>query len=106
MQEVDTDDVGVEMTTRMINEKESEQTGTASMASTIFNFVNTVVGSGIIGLPYGLNQAGLFLGVFELILFAILTDYSISLLVQAGMKSGHAGYQALCRHTFGTVRVW
>ena len=82
-----------------------DTTGTASMASTIFNFVNTVVGSGIIGLPYALNEAGLFLGVLELIIFAILTDYSIGILVETGLSCGKTGYQALCRHAFGKVSI-
>lgn len=31
-----------------------------------FNFVNTIVGAGIIGLPFALHQCGFWLGLFML----------------------------------------
>eukprot|EP00698_Gefionella_okellyi_P013011 TRINITY_DN3534_c0_g2_i3.p1 TRINITY_DN3534_c0_g2~~TRINITY_DN3534_c0_g2_i3.p1 ORF type:complete len:401 (-),score=40.83 TRINITY_DN3534_c0_g2_i3:300-1424(-) len=81
----------------------AEGAGNSGLAHTVFNFVNTIVGSGIIGLPFAMNEAGLGLGLCELVLFAILTDYSICILVRAGVESGHPEYQALCRHAFGTA---
>lgn len=37
------------------------------------NLVNSIVGAGIIGIPYALKQSGLVAGVFLLILVAWLT---------------------------------
>jgi len=40
------------------------------------NLVNSIVGAGIIGIPYALKQSGLIAGVFLLILVAYLTGKS------------------------------
>lgn len=37
------------------------------------NLINSIVGAGIIGIPYALKQSGLVAGVFLLILVAYLT---------------------------------
>lgn len=78
--------------------------GTSSIPQAAFNFVNTIIGSGIIGLPYAMNEAGLWLGLIELVLFAILTDYSVNILVQSGVQMGITDYQLIMRHSFGKVR--
>ncbi|XP_041700320.1 putative sodium-coupled neutral amino acid transporter 11 isoform X1 [Coregonus clupeaformis] len=73
----------------------------SSMMSASFNFINSIIGSGIIGLPYSMNQAGLPLGIFLLVLVAFITDYSIILLIKGGNLSGTNSYQSLVRSTFG-----
>ncbi|KAG7227537.1 hypothetical protein INR49_005352, partial [Caranx melampygus] len=78
-----------------------QKVGGGSMTSASFNFINSIIGSGIIGLPYALNQAGLPLGVLLLILVAYITDYSIILLIKGGNLSGTNSYQSLVRSTFG-----
>ncbi|KAM7380579.1 hypothetical protein PAMP_003866 [Pampus punctatissimus] len=45
----------------------------SSMTSASFNFINSIIGSGIIGLPYALNQAGLPFGLLLLIVVAFIT---------------------------------
>ncbi|XP_063070738.1 putative sodium-coupled neutral amino acid transporter 11 [Engraulis encrasicolus] len=75
--------------------------GTSSMTSASFNFINSIIGSGIIGLPYSLNQAGLPLGLILLMAVAFITDYSIILLIKGGNMSGTSSYQSLVRSTFG-----
>uniref|UniRef100_H3DGG1 Putative sodium-coupled neutral amino acid transporter 11 n=1 Tax=Tetraodon nigroviridis TaxID=99883 RepID=H3DGG1_TETNG len=72
-----------------------------SMISASFNFINSIIGSGIIGLPYALNQAGLPLGLLVLLVVAFITDYSIILLIKGGNLSGTNSYQALVQRTFG-----
>ncbi|XP_043987368.1 putative sodium-coupled neutral amino acid transporter 11 [Gambusia affinis] len=72
-----------------------------SMISASFNFINSIIGSGIIGLPYALNQAGLPFGLLLLILVGFITDYSIVLLIKGGNLSGSNSYQSLVQNTFG-----
>ncbi|XP_068185866.1 putative sodium-coupled neutral amino acid transporter 11 [Antennarius striatus] len=72
-----------------------------SMISASFNFINSIIGSGIIGLPYALNLAGLPCGILLLILTAYVTDYSIILLIKGGILSGTNSYQSLVQSTFG-----
>ncbi|MED6267096.1 hypothetical protein CHARACLAT_008637 [Characodon lateralis] len=85
--------------TAIIRMHKSESRG--SMISASFNFINSIIGSGIIGLPYALNQAGLPLGLLLLILVGFITDYSIVLLIKGGNLSGSNSYQSLLQSTFG-----
>ncbi|MEQ2240513.1 hypothetical protein ILYODFUR_015804 [Ilyodon furcidens] len=85
--------------TAIIRMHKSESRG--SMISASFNFINSIIGSGIIGLPYALNQAGLPLGLLLLILVGFITDYSIVLLIKGGNLSGSNSYQSLVQSTFG-----
>ncbi len=51
------------------------------------NLVNSIVGAGIIGIPYALKQSGLIAGILLLILVAYLTDKSLRIIV--GLASFH-----------------
>uniref|UniRef100_A0A3Q1FRR8 Putative sodium-coupled neutral amino acid transporter 11 n=1 Tax=Acanthochromis polyacanthus TaxID=80966 RepID=A0A3Q1FRR8_9TELE len=73
----------------------------SSLISASFNFINSIIGSGIIGLPYALNQAGLPFGLLLLIVVGFITDYSIILLIKGGHLSGTSSYQSLVQSTFG-----
>ncbi|XP_050927536.1 putative sodium-coupled neutral amino acid transporter 11 isoform X2 [Lates calcarifer] len=73
----------------------------SSMISASFNFINSIIGSGIIGLPYALNQAGLPFGLLLLTVVGLITDYSIILLIKGGNLSGTNSYQSLVQSTFG-----
>ncbi|XP_030200101.1 putative sodium-coupled neutral amino acid transporter 11 [Gadus morhua] len=75
--------------------------GRASLVSVSFNFINSIIGSGIIGLPYAMNQAGLPLGLLLLVGVAVITDYSIILLIKGGNMSATSSYQALVRSALG-----
>ena len=59
--------------------------------------------SGIIGLPYALNEAGIGAGLILLVGVGIMTDYSVRLLVDTGVEAGNADYEGLYHHCFGTV---
>ncbi|CAL8368761.1 unnamed protein product, partial [Arctogadus glacialis] len=52
-------------------------------------------------LPYAMNQAGLPLGLLLLVGVAVITDYSIILLIKGGNMSATSSYQALVRSAFG-----
>lgn len=51
------------------------------------NLVNSIVGAGIIGIPYAFKQSGLIAGVLLLVLVAFLTDKSLRIIV--GLASFH-----------------
>ncbi|XP_055387551.1 uncharacterized protein LOC129616105, partial [Condylostylus longicornis] len=52
----------------------------SSLPQASFNYINSIVGSGVIGIPYALHRAGFGLGMFLLILVAVITDYSLILM--------------------------
>lgn len=45
------------------------------------NLVNAIVGSGIVGIPFAIKEAGFGAGIFLVILCAILTEKSLRLLI-------------------------
>ncbi|XP_061698601.1 putative sodium-coupled neutral amino acid transporter 11 [Syngnathoides biaculeatus] len=85
----------------LISSKNETREARHSMISACFNFVNSIIGSGVIGLPYALTQAGLPFGCLLLIVVAFITDYTIILLIKGGNVSGTNSYQSLVQSTFG-----
>eukprot|EP00560_Eucampia_antarctica_P001993 CAMPEP_0197835790 /NCGR_PEP_ID=MMETSP1437-20131217/26955_1 /TAXON_ID=49252 ORGANISM="Eucampia antarctica, Strain CCMP1452" /NCGR_SAMPLE_ID=MMETSP1437 /ASSEMBLY_ACC=CAM_ASM_001096 /LENGTH=141 /DNA_ID=CAMNT_0043441481 /DNA_START=25 /DNA_END=446 /DNA_ORIENTATION=+ len=45
------------------------------------NLVNSIVGAGIIGIPFAFRQSGLLVGLFLLLLVGYLTDKSLRIIV-------------------------
>ncbi|XP_060610962.2 putative sodium-coupled neutral amino acid transporter 11 isoform X1 [Anolis sagrei] len=77
--------------------------GTSNLSSAMFNVINSIIGSGMIGLPYSLKQAGFPLGILLLLGVGYITDYSIVLLIKGGNLSGTNSYQALVNKSYGFV---
>lgn len=75
--------------------------GTASLNHIGLNYINSILGSGIVGIPYALHKAGFGLGLFLLVGLAIVTDYSLSLLVKSATLAGVTSYQDLVHVAFG-----
>ncbi|KAL3831322.1 hypothetical protein ACJMK2_023088 [Sinanodonta woodiana] len=73
----------------------------SNIPMTSFNFINSIIGSGIIGIPFALKQAGFGLGIILLILVAIITDYSLILLIEAGKLSNTVTYQDMMMFACG-----
>lgn len=75
--------------------------GTASLNHIGLNYINSILGSGIVGIPYALHKAGFGFGLFLLISLAFVTDYSLSLLVKSANLAGVTSYQDLVHVAFG-----
>ncbi|CAL7948471.1 unnamed protein product [Xylocopa violacea] len=86
---------------QLVGDKEEESGKFNSLPLASFNFINSIIGSGVIGIPYALHQAGFGLGIVLLILVAGLTDYSLILMVRSGNICGEMSYQGLMRASFG-----
>ncbi|RDD38570.1 putative sodium-coupled neutral amino acid transporter 11 [Trichoplax sp. H2] len=75
--------------------------GNSSIASSSFNFINSIIGAGIIGIPYSIRESGFVFGIILLFLVAYVTDFSILLLVKSGDKAKVNTYQGLVKAAFG-----
>ncbi|XP_040827979.1 putative sodium-coupled neutral amino acid transporter 11 isoform X1 [Ochotona curzoniae] len=78
-----------------------ENKGKTYQSAAVFNVVNSIIGSGIIGLPYSMKQAGFPLGILLLFWVSYVTDFSLILLIKGGTLSGTDTYQSLVNKTFG-----
>ncbi|XP_021779371.2 putative sodium-coupled neutral amino acid transporter 11 isoform X6 [Papio anubis] len=83
----------------LVSEHEYKEKTCQSAA--LFNVVNSIIGSGIIGLPYSMKQAGFPLGILLLFWVSYVTDFSLVLLIKGGALSGTNTYQSLVNKTFG-----
>ncbi|XP_073865458.1 putative sodium-coupled neutral amino acid transporter 11 isoform X8 [Macaca fascicularis] len=83
----------------LVSEHEHKEKTCQSAA--LFNVVNSIIGSGIIGLPYSMKQAGFPLGILLLFWVSYVTDFSLILLIKGGALSGTDTYQSLVNKTFG-----
>lgn len=70
-------------TVMTINDEPKSPEKTAGYLSSIFNITNTIIGGGILALPFALKQAGLVLGILFIIVQALLVVYSSYLLTKA-----------------------
>jgi amino acid permease len=76
-------------------EHKSTQLGCAS------NLINAIVGSGIVGLPFAIQQTGFVAGIFLVLLCAILTEKSLRLLIETAKHSQVPTYETLAEAAFG-----
>ncbi|XP_044004839.1 putative sodium-coupled neutral amino acid transporter 11 isoform X2 [Aphidius gifuensis] len=92
----------LEAARKNFEDEETEDSGKfTSLPLASFNFINSIIGSGVIGIPYALHQSGFFLGLVLLVVVAVLTDYSLILMVRSGHLCGEMSYQGLMRASFG-----
>uniref|UniRef100_A0A8C2L510 Solute carrier family 38 member 5a n=1 Tax=Cyprinus carpio TaxID=7962 RepID=A0A8C2L510_CYPCA len=62
---------------------------------------NAIIGSGILGLAYAMANTGIIFFVILLILIAVLSAYSIHLLLESAGVVGIRAYEQLGYHAFG-----
>lgn len=73
----------------------------ATVLGTVFNFVNQIVGCGIVGIPFAVRESGLVAGVVLVVLSAVLTEKSLRILLDAARYIQVPSYEMLCEATFG-----
>ena len=80
---------------------------TASLSTAVFNLVSTIVGGGVLSLPFAISVQGIFGGVLALLLCALASDFSIYILVASSRSEGARGYEDVAGAALGKgVRVF
>ncbi|XP_035244722.1 sodium-coupled neutral amino acid transporter 3-like [Anguilla anguilla] len=75
--------------------------GKTSFGMSVFNLSNAIMGSGILGLAYAMSNTGIILFLFLLTFIAILSAYSIHLLLKSAGVVGIRAYEQLGNRAFG-----
>ncbi|PWN94483.1 hypothetical protein FA09DRAFT_332951 [Tilletiopsis washingtonensis] len=65
------------------------------------NMANSILGAGVVGLPYSLRTSGFVAGLGLLVGLAMLTDWTIRLIVLNAKLSGRTTYIDIMSHCFG-----
>ncbi|XP_019747370.1 sodium-coupled neutral amino acid transporter 4 [Hippocampus comes] len=75
--------------------------GHTSFGMSVFNLSNAIMGSGILGLSYAMANTGIVLFTLLLIAVAILSLYSVHLLLMTAKEGGSLIYEKLGERAFG-----
>ena len=81
----------------------------SGLCGTSSNLMNSIVGAGIIGIPYALRQSGIVVGTFLLVLVAYLTDKSLRMMMDCALfhpklrKCGIYTFEELIQIPFGRI---
>lgn len=81
----------------------SESEGNSSVLTASFNFINSIVGAGIIGIPYAVQQCGFVSGIIMLASVACLVYQSVTMLIDCGIKANKLDFEELAEHLLGRV---
>lgn len=75
--------------------------GTTPFGMSSFNLSNAIMGSGILGLSYAMANTGIVLFIILLLTVAILSLYSVHLLLKTAKEGGSLIYEKLGEKAFG-----
>ncbi|XP_028265939.1 sodium-coupled neutral amino acid transporter 3-like [Parambassis ranga] len=75
--------------------------GKTSFGMSVFNLSNAIMGSGILGLAFAMSNTGIVLFLILLLFIAILSAYSIHLLLRSAGVVGIRAYEQLGNRAFG-----
>lgn len=73
----------------------------STLRSAFMNMANSIIGAGIIGQPYAVQQAGLVAFSVLLVALTLLIDWTIRLIVVNSKLSGRNSFQGTMEHCFG-----
>lgn len=84
-----------------IEEMAAKQRAGGNLFDSVANMANSILGAGIIGLPYAMSQAGFFSGIILLVVLCGVTDWTIRLVVLNAKLSGGNSYIEIMDNCFG-----
>ncbi|EAU91408.2 amino acid transporter [Coprinopsis cinerea okayama7 len=86
-----------------LEELAAKRTAGGGLIDSVANMANSILGAGIIGLPYAMKQAGFFTGLTLLVILCGVTDWTIRLIVRNAKMSGRHSYIDIMDHCFGSA---
>ncbi|EGD77691.1 hypothetical protein PTSG_12795 [Salpingoeca rosetta] len=79
----------------------SRDTNTTSIPSAIFNLTNTIIGAGVLSLPFAFKNTGVIIGPVLLVSVYFLVVYSCVLLVSASKACGGRSFSEIASCALG-----
>ena len=84
-----------------VDDDAGRSAGNSTVLTASFNFINSIVGAGIIGIPYAMQQCGFASGVLMLTSVAYLVYQSVTMLIDCGIKANKLDFEELAEHLLG-----
>lgn len=92
--------------TKLVDKHHSRTLGKSDMYTATLNSINTLVGSGLLVLPFALYHSGLILGTITIILTLVFGLYSTGLLIQCKNIAGVDSYSAIGHACYGRKSIF
>lgn len=74
---------------------------TVRAPSAIFNLASTIIGGGILSLPYAFDKCGLVLAVVFMVVSAVASNFSLYVIVSCSRRGGATTYEEIVRKALG-----
>lgn len=78
-------------------------TRTATAPSAIFNLVSTIIGGGILSLPFAFDKCGLALALIFMVVAASASTFSLYVIVSCSRRGRAASYEEVVRKALGVT---
>jgi len=65
------------------------------------NFTNSIVGAGLIGMPYAIEKCGFLVGIVMMVVIAFIVRHSVILLIDCGLKLNALDLEVLAGKVMG-----
>ncbi|EEY57742.1 sodium-coupled neutral amino acid transporter, putative [Phytophthora infestans T30-4] len=76
-------------------------TRTATAPSAIFNLVSTIIGGGILSLPFAFDKCGLVVALIFMVIAASASTFSLYVIVSCSRRGSAASYEEVVRKALG-----
>merc|ERR1719229_146701 len=89
------------MKLEFLSRRADDQRRRVSSANATFNLVSTIVGGGVLSLPYAMSQCGVLLASISLLYSSFFSASSIDMLVFSSRRTGRENYMQLAHKAYG-----
>jgi len=93
--------ISPKMKLEFLARKHDDERRKVSPSTATFNLVATIIGGGVLSLPYAISQCGLALGCMALLYSAYMSSASIDILVFSARRTGKENYMELAFKAYG-----
>ena len=99
------DSIGIEGEERTTPEESIQPVGKGHITGSVINLTNTIIGAGVLGLPYAYAGAGYVLGTILLLCFAFFSSMGLHLLQVSAreVSPGHGSFFAVANASVPTL---
>lgn len=86
---------------RVVSEPPDVKEKKSGLLGATANLMNAIVGSGIVGIPYAIREAGFCAGIFLVLLCALITEKSLRLLIATAKHVHCPTYETAMESAYG-----
>ncbi|CAL5978838.1 Amino_acid transporter [Hexamita inflata] len=86
--------------------KQPELVANASIASSSFNLINTILGAGILTIPYCFSKTGWVVGIILQVATALISHYTFTSLCTGSQMSNSFDYSTIVKNILGKYAGW